>query len=237
MSREITIPILNEEETLEQQIRVILKFLSDELTNFPNTRLVIADNGSTDRSPQIACRLSEEFEQLELRSVDKRGVGRALKHSWTQSTADIVGYMDLDLATDLNHLREAFLLLDSGADVVTGSRLSKGSEVIGRSLVREVTSRVFNTIVRTYFGTKFADGMCGFKFLHRKHVPYLIEMGADSDGWFFATEFLICAEHSGLQVDSLPVTWRDDPNSKAKIGKLTLEYLAAMRRLKNRLSA
>lgn len=237
MTFEITIPVLNEAETIDTQIRKTLDFVAREISPRAATRLVISDNGSTDGTTAIAEALMREFpDQIRLVRLSERGVGRALKASWGSSEADIVGYFDLDLATDLKHLHGVLdLLLADQADIVTGTRLAPGSKVIGRSPVRAFTSRTFNGIVRVMFRNRFTDGMCGFKFLNRKHYQTLLAHGAESDGWIFATECLLVAEHIGLRVVDLPVAWTDDPNSKAKIGKLAREYILALRSLKKRL--
>lgn len=233
---EITIPVLNEERSLEQQVLTVLEHFQSQLGHFENINLVIADNGSTDQTPVIARRLEAQHSKVKYLRLDKRGVGLALKSSWVGSDADIVGYMDLDLATDLKHLGEALdILVAQEAGIVAGSRLAKGAKVIGRSPLREVTSRTFNMIVKVWFRTKFTDGMCGFKFLRRAHLSDLMRHGAQNDGWFFSTELLVVAEHLGIKVKDLPVAWTDDPDSKVKIGRLTIEYLKAMRSLKAKL--
>lgn len=235
---DVVIPILNEESSLDAQVRKAVDYLESTFQGVYRTRLKIADNGSSDRSFEIGASLQSEIEMVDYVRVGERGVGRALKFAWTQSEADIIGYMDLDLATDLRHLPDALgPLAANDADIVTGSRLKSGSKVRGRSPTREMTSRALNLMVRAYFGTSFTDGMCGFKFLRRQYLSRLMEMGAMSDGWFFATELLICAEHAGLRMIDLPVEWSDDRSSKAKIGKLALEYTAAMRTLKRHLNA
>lgn len=235
-SIEITIPILNEESTLYDQIFKVNNYIGQSLQDIGSINIVLADNGSTDRTPEIGRLLAQEFGHVRYLRLDERGVGRALKASWCTSTADIVGYMDLDLATDMRHLRPAFeLLISNRQDIVTGSRLAKGAQVIGRSFVRNLTSRAFNLIVKFVFRTSFSDGMCGFKFLKRTHLQSLLDEGAVSDGWFFATEILVVGENLGLRVGDLPVKWTDDANSKVKIGKLTKEYLLAMFVLRKRL--
>jgi len=139
------------------------------------------------------------------------------------------------MATDLCHLPEALnALANSGADVVYGSRLHKKSQVIGRTVTREIVSRSFNALVKGYLGTSFSDGMCGFKFLQRKHLGAILAQGAISDGWFFCTELLVAGQWLGLNLYELPVKWTDDPNSKVDIKKLTLEYINAMRQLKKK---
>jgi len=234
---DVTIPVLNEEATLERQVRILHRFLCEHFPErFRQWRIVIADNGSTDATPQIALRLAAELPEVHLVRVSERGVGLALKTSWTQSEADIVGYMDLDLATDLSHFIQAYnALATEGYDLVYGTRLHPKARVVGRTLKREITSRVFNVIVRHYLGTRFSDGMCGFKWLKRVHVPALLAGGAVSNGWFFSTELLAVAEWRGLRICELPVHWTDDTSSsKVRIVRLARQYLKAMALLKKR---
>lgn len=236
MTFDVTIPVLNEEETLDRQVRILHGFLEQ---NFPmpgQWRIVIADNGSTDNTRHIAAALCDEFPEIQLVKVPEKGVGLALKTSWSQSQADIVGYMDLDLATDLKHFIQAYnALATEGFDLVYGTRLHKKSRVVGRTLKREITSRVFNFMLKAYLGTRFSDGMCGFKWLLRKHVAPLMEGGAVSNGWFFSTELLTVAEWKGLKMCELPVHWTDDTTgSKVDIPRLAKQYLKAMWVLKTR---
>ncbi|MCB0620018.1 MAG: glycosyltransferase, partial [Saprospiraceae bacterium] len=97
MTFDVTIPVLNEEATLDRQVRILYAFLHEHFPDPTQWQIVIADNGSTDDTPAIAGKLVEELEGVALVKVPKKGVGLALKTSWSQSQADIVGYMDLDL--------------------------------------------------------------------------------------------------------------------------------------------
>lgn len=236
MTFDVTIPVLNEEATLQQQVRFLHQFLSQHFPDHHQWRIVIADNGSTDATPQLAMELAAALPEVHLVKVPERGVGLALKTSWEQSRADIVGYMDLDMATDLKHFTEAYrAIADEGFDLVYGTRLHRRSKVIGRTLLREITSRGFNFIVQNYLGVRFSDGMCGFKWLKRAHVAALREGGAVSNGWFFSTELLAIAEWKGLKMYELPVVWTDDAaNSKVNIPRLARQYLQAMAVLKRR---
>jgi len=173
MTFDVTIPVLDEAATLDEQVRFLHTFLKE---NYPNTsewNIIIADNGSTDATPQIATQLSQELTNVQLVKVPKRGVGLALKTSWAQSKAEMVGYMDLDMATDLKHFKEAYSAIESGYDVVYGSRLHRDSKVINRPFKREVASRVFNGLLKTYLRVGFSDGMCGFKWLKRARQTHI----------------------------------------------------------------
>ena len=236
MTFDVTIPVLNEEETLARQVDILHQFLKEHYPTPGQWQIVIADNGSTDQTAEIAAALCKSHPGVKYLRVPERGVGLALKTSWSASEADIVGYMDLDLATDLTHFPEAYnALAKEQNDLVYGTRLHSKSKVIGRTIKREFTSRVFNTILKVYLGTRFSDGMCGFKWLRREKVEDYLKGGATSNGWFFSTELLAVAEWQGSKMYELPVTWTDDTSSsKVKIGKLAKEYLKAMQVLKRR---
>lgn len=236
MTFDVTIPVLNEAPTLKEQVSTLHAFLKKNFPQPSQWRIVIADNGSTDRTYEIAEQLHQKHPEIVPLKVSRRGVGLALKTSWGQSQADVVGYMDLDLATDLPHFLEAYdAIANLGFDIVYGSRLHPKSKVIGRTIKREITSRVFNFILKTYLGVGFSDGMCGFKWLRREVYQPLQEAGAVSDGWFFSTELLTIAEWKHLKILELPVKWTDDvTSSRVKIGPLAKQYLAAMKVLRTR---
>ncbi|MFK7932141.1 MAG: glycosyltransferase [Saprospiraceae bacterium] len=231
---DITIPVLNEAPTLVRQITILHEFISHYFPNLEQWKIVIADNGSTDATPKLGQQLTAQFSNVQFLKVPERGVGLALKTSWSQSKADIVGYMDLDLATDLSHFLETYqAIAKENFDLVYATRLHKKSQVINRSLKREISSRGFNFIVKNYLGTQFSDGMCGFKFLKRKYYDLLHAGGAQNNGWFFSTELLTVAEWKGLNIKELPVKWTDDvSSSRVQILPLAKRYLLAMRELK-----
>ena len=238
MTVDITIPVLNEEKTLVQQISLLHHFLSTHFPDKEKWKIVIADNGSTDATWNLAEKLSRDWPEVKAIKIPKKGVGLALKSSWLQSSADMVGYMDLDMATDLNHFLQAYNAIAlQQYDLVYATRLHRESIVIGRSMKREITSRIFNLILKVYLRTRFSDGMCGFKWLKREHIESLIDAGAQSDGWFFSTELLAIAEWKKLKIYELPVKWTDDPDSRVNIPNLAKQYLRAMSVLKKRRAA
>tara|TARA_Y100000588_G_scaffold322509_2_gene354618 strand:+ start:62083 stop:62826 length:744 start_codon:yes stop_codon:yes gene_type:complete len=230
---EITIPVLNEEKELEKKISILIGFLEDKLSDRYKYSIVIADNGSHDRTREVSEKLIEIYPQLSYLHLTEKGVGRALKASWNRSKAKIVGSMDLDLSTQLKHLSEAFSAMEKkNVDILYGTRLHKDSIIENRSIKREITSRVFNFILQKYLGISISDAMCGFLFLRRKILKDLINRGAQNNEWFFQAELLIISDWYGIDIFELPVHWIDDSSSKVRILNLTIEYLKAMKRLK-----
>ena len=232
MKKTITIPVFNEAETLQVQLEKILNYVNDERLNF---NLVIVNNNSTDNTEQILFELSlvHKFQVINLK---KKGVGIALRESWdTAERNEIIGYMDLDLSTDFENLKNIDSILNE-YDILTASRLEKSSKVFDRKISREIISRVFNVIVKIVFKSKLNDHMCGFKFMTSDLYFSLKNKYRYSDNWFFLVEFLIIAQKEESNIFSVPVVWRDDPNSKVKVVSLTFSYLVSMLKLKKNLN-
>jgi glycosyltransferase involved in cell wall biosynthesis len=94
---EIVVPVHDEQAALEPSIRRLHRFLTAEL---PFTwSVVIADNASTDATPQIARRLARELPGVRLLRLEEKGRGRAVRAAWSAPAARVVAYMDVDLST------------------------------------------------------------------------------------------------------------------------------------------
>ncbi|MBI1885454.1 MAG: glycosyltransferase family 2 protein [Chloroflexi bacterium] len=226
---DVVIPVYNEEADLPRKIPVLRDFLASG--SFPyDWRIVIADNASTDGTPEVSRKLVEKMDVAYVR-IPQKGRGRALKATWLDSQADIVSYMDVDLSTDL----AAFPVLvraiaEDGADVAVGRRLGPGAQVIGRTLKREVLSRGYNLLIRALFWTRFRDAQCGFKAASRAAVQKVVPL-IENDNWFFDSELLILAEKMGLRIAEVPVRWCDDPDSRVKVAGTVWEDLRGLARL------
>jgi glycosyltransferase involved in cell wall biosynthesis len=213
---DIVIPVLNEEVALPGCIEKLQAFTAD----YPERdwRIIVADNGSTDRTTEIATELAEKHSDLSVTRLDQRGRGRALKKAWSESDADVRLYMDVDLSTDLKELPTLVAAIaDEGYEVAIGSRLTKGSEVVDRTLKREITSRGYNILIHMFFPlTKFKDAQCGFKAISRRTADNLIPLIEDN-AWFFDTELLLLAGKAGYGIKEVPVHWEDDPDTRVKV--------------------
>src|SRR4051812_29348937 len=99
---DLVVPVHDEQAALETSIRRLHRFLR---AGFPfSWRIVIADNASTDATPEIAQRLAAELPRVASLRLERKGRGRALRAAWSASPARVVAYMDVDLSTDLRAL-------------------------------------------------------------------------------------------------------------------------------------
>jgi glycosyltransferase involved in cell wall biosynthesis len=229
-SVEIVVPVYNEERDLERSVTTLRDYIR-ALGPSWTWKITIADNASKDGTLAIARELSARWpEEVGFVHLDQKGRGRALRRAWTDSSADIVCYMDVDLSTDLSALPQLVVALQGGADVAIGSRLMRGSKV-SRGLKREVISRIYNMIIRMSHGVSIRDAQCGFKGVTRRVVQELLPLAHDQ-AFFLDTELLLIAEGKGYRIAEIPVTWTDDPDSRVRIVRTAWEDLKGLWRLK-----
>ncbi len=225
---ELVVPVRDEERGLSRSIRRLDAYLHDR---FPfRTRITIADNGSTDRTWPEALALEADLELVRAVRLDRPGRGGALRSIWSRSDAAVLGYMDVDLSTDLNALLPLLAPLLSGhSDVAIGTRLATGARVI-RGPRREIISRCYNLLLHASLGTRFSDAQCGFKAIRADTARALLPLTADA-GWFFDTELLVLAERAGLRIHEVPVDWIDDADSRVNVIGTALADLRGIARL------
>ena len=189
-------------------VRKILVYIENEKLN---AELIIVDDGSNDKTSEIAENACAEFPEIEtkvIRYEQNRGKGFAVKTGLFAAQRDIAFFSDADLSTPIEELPKLVEPIRKGKyDVTFGSR------ALDRSLIgvhqpwrREQGGKVFNFIVRTLTGLPFWDTQCGFKaFNMKKFRPLLEVMKIDRFG--FDVEFLFVANFHGLRLKEIPVRW------------------------------
>ena len=228
MNVEVVVPVHNEEHVLESSVRTLYAYLSHE---FPfSGRVTIADSASTDATLAIARVLANELPGVHVIHLDEKGRGRALRSAWSESQADVLAYMDVDLSTGLNALLPLVAPLLSGhSDLAVGSRLMNGARV-ERSVKRELISRTYNFLLRLCLGGRVSDAQCGFKAGRREAIQALLPE-VENDNWFFDSELLHLAEQGGLRIHEVPVDWTEDPDSRVHLVATAIEDLRGIARL------
>ena len=225
---DIVVPVHNEEEQLATSVTALHSYLD---TSFPfPAAITIADNASVDGTWAIASELATSLDRVRAIRLDRKGRGRALRTAWSTSTAEVVAYMDVDLATGLDALLPLVAPLLSGhSDVAIGSRLASGAHVVRRTK-REFISRGYNLLVRTALRSGCTDAQCGFKAMRREAAMALLPLVAD-DEWFFDTEVLVTAHRIGLRIHEVPVDWVDDLDSRVDIVHTAVDDLRGVVRM------
>ena len=199
----VVLPVYNECNRLAACVDRLREYLVKHFSSF---EIIIAEDGSTDNSHAIARQIADKYGNVRLLHSDKRlGRGTSLTKAIKRSRGNRIIYMDVDLATDIGYTGKLIEGLESGASVVTGSRLMDGSRV-KRPISRDITSRTYNLIVRLLFGSRLRDHQCGFKAFNKADIIPMIDRVRDNH-WFWDTELLVMCQIAGLKITEFPVLW------------------------------
>jgi len=201
---EVVIPAFDEEDRLGATLRSTAGVLS----SLPySSRIVVVDDGSTDRTSEVADRVGERF-PVRVIGCSWRGKGAAVRRGVLTSRARWVGYCDADAATPVKLIDPAVRLLAAGHPVVIGSRYCDGGRVVVRqSWLRRLGSRGFRRLSRNLVGN-LSDTQCGFKFFDADLARRLFAQSRTT-GFAFDLELLALAHGAGVPVVELPVDWYD----------------------------
>lgn len=200
-------PCLNEAETLESCILEAQRGL--HATGLPG-EIVIADNGSSDGSPQIARRLGARVVH-----VPEKGYGSALRAGMQAAQGRYLIMGDSDGSYDFSETPNFVARLQAGADLVMGCRLPAGGGKILPGAMpwkhRWIGNPVLTAIGRLLFGAPCHDFHCGLRALTKEAFR---KMELRTTGMEFASEMVIKACLKGLRIDEIPITLRKDGRSR-----------------------
>ncbi|MDR2855187.1 MAG: glycosyltransferase [Methanomicrobiales archaeon] len=208
----LVIPVYNDHEALLKALPISLNALAAICDKY---EIIIAEDASTDGSQEYAARLANENPCIRHLHRDERGGrGSALAIAAEWALYDIYVYFDVDLATDISHLKTLISAIENGYDMATGSRLLPAS-IITRSGEREMKSRGYNYLVRTLLRSKLYDHQCGFKAFNRQKLCDILLKVQDTH-WFWDTEVLVLGQQAGYNVCEIPVRWNEGKGTTVK---------------------
>jgi glycosyltransferase AglD len=199
------IPAYNEENVLEKNIRRVDDHLKTFLSNY---EIIIIDDTSKDKTPDICKQLSNEhirYIRYETGPSRRENLGKSIP----EARYDWIGFIDIDLATDIGHMKDLIEKLDT-YDVVLGSRY-KGIRP-KREWWRLSISKTYNSIIQILFRSKVNDHNCGFKAFRKEKIEKLMkQMKYDKSftrGWFWDAELLIRTQKNKFSLIEIPVRWK-----------------------------
>ncbi len=203
---EITIlmPCLNEAETLAVCIRKARAFLRHHNID---GEVLIADNGSTDGSQDIAI-----AEGARVVAVETRGYGAALIGGIEAARGLYVIMGDADDSYDFSALMPFVAGLRNGADVVMGNRFQGGIKPDAMPFLhRYVGNPVLSWLGRLFFKIKIGDFHCGLRGYRRDRIR---DLGLRTTGMEFASELVVRSALAGYRIEEVPTTLSADGRSR-----------------------
>lgn len=195
----IVIPIYNEEAILQAAILD----LRERLASFRETyEILLAENGSTDRTLEIAVELSHKFPHVRFVSIGEPNYGKALRKGLLEARGELCVCDEIDLCDTDFHRRALDLLHTGELDMVIGSKLLRGAQD-ERPFLRHAASLVYNGLLRVAVGFPGTDTH-GLKAFRRAALePIVRSCLVDRD--VFASELVVRAYRAGIAIREIPV--------------------------------
>lgn len=193
------IPIFNEEAILFAAILELRENLAQLGIAY---EVLLAENGSTDRTLKVADKLAARFEEVRYFSIAEPNYGAALRAGIERARGEIVICEEIDLCDVDFHARALALLDAKEADIVIGSKLLPDAEDV-RPKTRHAASLVYSSLLRVCLGFQGTDTH-GLKAMRRDAVmPVVKACLVDKD--VFASELVIRSQRAGLKITEIPV--------------------------------
>ena len=223
--RLVILPTYNEAENIPVLIPRIFKYL-------PDCTVLVIDDGSPDRTAEIAKSLTGTYPNLEVINQGKKGgLGSAYRFGflWGISRGfDELIQMDSDMShrvRDLSNLLEMKSRL--GADLVIGSRWISGGEIENWSKGRELLSRFANRYVRAVLNLGINDSTSGFRVYSADLLKRIELEDIKSEGYCFQIEMTRAARKVGGKIVEVPITFRERESGVSKMSKaIVIEAMA-----------
>lgn len=187
-------PCLNEAETIADCIKDCNSFINNKRVN---TEIIVADNGSTDGSKEIAQGLG-----VRVIDVKERGYGAALIGGITASRGKYIIMGDSDGSHDLENLDNFLDKLRDGFDLVVGNRFEGGIKKGAMSFLNRYIGNPFlSGIGRLFFPGKVRDFHCGLRGFTRTAFD---KLELRTTGMEFASEMIVKATLSNMKITEVP---------------------------------
>jgi len=227
----VVIPTYNEEKLISNTLMKIQKHFEKKRIPY---EIIVVDDGSTDSTVCIVEQLIRENKNnklMLLRNMSRCGKGAAVRKGFLNGSGKYIVFCDADLSTSIEEIDNFLKWLETGYDVIIGSRRLPESEIQGgqpytRTLARYFFQCLAKTVVRG-----FSDTQCGFKCFTREAARDIFNR-QKIDGYAFDVEVLYIAKKLNHKVKELPVKWVYSPFSKLKVFNDSVKMVKDILRIK-----
>lgn len=200
----ILMPCLNEAETIVRCVEKAMGFLRKASVN---GEVLIADNGSTDDSRQMACKAGARVVNVEV-----RGYGAALQGGIRAAKGRFVIMGDADDSYDFSALDSMLNELRNGNELVMGNRFSGGIAPGAMPFLhRYLGNPVLSMLGRLFYRVPIKDFHCGLRGFNRDSM---MGLGLETSGMEFASEMIVKSALNRLKIAEVPVTLSKDGRSR-----------------------
>ena len=211
LSCTVVVPCHNEEGNVEECVKRIP-------TVGRATEIIIVDDGSTDKTYDIAQRLSREDPRVRMIRFDKnRGKANAVKAGFDNATGDVLVILDADMAVMPEEIPKFFnTIADGRAEFVNGTRMVYPIEKEAMKFANYIGNKIFGIVLSVIVGQRNTDTLCGTKGLLKRHWQH-IDMKGHGWGDF---DLLYGAARLKLKMVEMPVRYKKRMSGRSKMKAL-----------------
>jgi len=202
-SLSVFFPVFNEEENIKSVVESALEFLPSITKCY---EIIIVDDGSQDKTGQIADVLSRQYKEISvIHHFSNCGYGATLQTGFRAAKNDLIFFTDGDGQFNIKELSQLTVLIEN-ADIVCGYRVKRADP-----LFRKINARFYRLLLRVLFNLKITDINCAFKLFKQKVVQNL---NFESKSALINAEILILAQKKGYLIEEVGVSHY--PRAKGK---------------------
>jgi glycosyltransferase involved in cell wall biosynthesis len=214
----VVIPAYNEGRRLPRTLHSVLPYIAQQSYS---VEVVVVDDGSTDSTAELVEAVSIGNPNVRLvRHFDGKnhGKGATVRRGMLEARGEYRLFMDADNSTTIDHLEKFWPWFGQGYDVVIGSRDIDGADIpVPQSRLKELAGNAGNLIIRWLAVPGIYDTQAGFKMFTRRAAEEIFPR-LTLERWGFDIEVLAIARRRGFGIRELPITWRNDTESKVGPG-------------------
>lgn len=232
----VVIPAYNESKRILKTLFSIDVYITRR--NLSNLFYVLVVNdGSTDDTENVVktwmnngCKNRKCFEIFSY--TPNRGKGNAVKEGFLKASTDLVMYSDADGASPIEEVERLISSINSGYDVVCGSRILKDEETsVTMGIKRRFVGLVFHLILKTLGLANLRDTQCGFK-LFKTNVAKKIVENQKCFNYSFDIEYLFLAKLFGYKTKEVPINWNHVEGSKVNVLRDSITMLTEVLKIR-----
>lgn len=211
----VVIPAYNEAKRIGATLEAVGAWLKAQPYD---SEIVVVDNRSNDGTADVARGYHEQFPFIRIIHESKPGKGAAVKAGMLFATGEVRLFMDADNSTTIDHLEIMQPFLDH-ADVIIGSLAVPGAVILHggeEPWWRKLLGKLGNLWIQFWAVPGIWDTQRGFKVFTARAANDIFRR-VTLTGWGFDIEVLAIARARGYRIKEIPVTWKNDPDSKVNI--------------------
>lgn len=232
MKLSIVIPAYNEEKRITETLRDVNSYLTKQAYDY---EIIVVVNASRDNTyDEVRALEAGEIKKATAINLAQGGKGNAVKRGiLDKASGDVIMFMDADNATPISEISKFLPLLESGFDVVIGSRYLDPSTVKHRQPIwRVILSRMSNLLIQLLAVPGIKDTQLGFKAFNHKAAKDIFRF-VTINRWGFDMEVLTVAEKRGYKIKEVAVLWTEHGGTHVPL-KAYVESLLDLLKIKFR---